>query len=151
MGSLYSCIEFYVKPGEAGKPGTLDIGKRSVTADYLVSWLRWRTTGDKTPGKVFDTVASRRQWRTESQSSFHVIGDVFETVCRGAAASRTELQPHDSAGGRPSLISRRKERHAVVVDPHLLSAHSKGAIGIIRFLAPLTAVSTSSRASPAPH
>ena len=132
--------EFYAKPGEAGKPHTLDMEKGAAEQpNYVVfNGAVGALTGDKAPQvKVGETVRLFvGNGGPNLSSSFHVIGEVFDNVYAegGTLVSQKNVQTTMIPAGGSAIVEFRTEKpgNLVIVDHAIFRAFNKGALGMIK-------------------
>jgi nitrite reductase (NO-forming) len=131
--------EFYVKPGEKGQPGTLDMEKGiDEKPTYVVfNGSVGAVTGDKAlSAKAGETVRLFvGNAGPNLVSSFHVIGEVFDNVYGegGSAISQKNVQTTVVPAGGAAMVEFRAEKPGtlVMVDHSIFRAFNKGALGMI--------------------
>lgn len=136
--------EFYAKPGEAGKPATLDMEKGAAEqpTHVVFNGSVGALTGDKTPEvKVGETVRLFvGNGGPNLSSSFHVIGEVFDNVYGegGSMITQQNVQTTMVPAGGSAIVEFRAEKagNLVIVDHAIFRAFNKGAIGMIKVVGP---------------
>ena len=132
--------EFYAKPGEKGKPQTLDMAKgEAEQPNYVVfNGAVGAMTGDNAPEvKVGESVRLFvGNGGPNLSSSFHVIGEVFDNVYGegGSMVTQRNVQTTMIPAGGSAILEFRAEKagNLVVVDHAIFRAFNKGALGIIK-------------------
>jgi nitrite reductase (NO-forming) len=132
--------EFYAKPGEAGKPHTLDMEKGAAEQpNYVVfNGSVGALTGDNAPQvKAGETVRLFvGNGGPNLSSSFHVIGEVFDNVYGegGTRVTQQNVQTTMIPAGGSAIVEFRTEKpgNLVIVDHAIFRAFNKGALGMIK-------------------
>ncbi len=132
--------EFYAKPGEAGKPHTLDMEKGAAEqpSHIVFNGSVGALTGDKAPQvKVGESVRLFvGNGGPNLTSSFHVIGEVFDNVYGegGSMVTQRNVQTTLIPAGGSAIVEFRAEKagNLVVVDHAIFRAFNKGALGMIK-------------------
>jgi nitrite reductase (NO-forming) len=131
--------EFYVKPGEKGKPATLDMQKGiDEKPSYVVfNGSVGAIAGDRAlQAKVGESIRLFvGNGGPNLVSSFHVIGEVFDNVYGegGSLVSQQNVQTTLIPAGGAAMVEFRAEKPGtlVIVDHSIFRAFNKGALGMI--------------------
>lgn len=132
--------EFYAKPGEPGKPYTLDMEKGTAEQpNYVVfNGSVGALVGDNAPQvKAGETVRLFvGNGGPNLSSSFHVIGEVFDNVYAegGTRITQQNVQTTLIPAGGSAIVEFRTEKpgNLVIVDHSIYRAFNKGALGMIK-------------------
>jgi nitrite reductase (NO-forming) len=132
--------EFYAKPGESGKPATLDMEKGAAEQpNYVVfNGSVGALVGDKAvQAKVGETVRLFvGNGGPNLSSSFHVIGEIFDNVYGegGTMITQKNVQTTMIPAGGSAVVEFRAEKagNLVIVDHAIFRAFNKGALGMIK-------------------
>jgi nitrite reductase (NO-forming) len=133
-----------VKPGEKGKPATLDMQKGiDEKPDYVVfNGSVGAIAGDKAlKAKVGESIRIFvGNGGPNLVSSFHIIGEVFDNVYGegGSMVSQQNVQTTLVPAGGSAIVEFRAEKPGdlVIVDHAIFRAFNKGAIGMINVEGP---------------
>jgi nitrite reductase (NO-forming) len=131
--------EFYVKPGEKGKPATLDMQKG---IDEKPSYVVFNGSVGAIAGDHALQAKAGESIRLfvgnggpNLVSSFHVIGEVFDNVYGegGSRVSQQNVQTTLVPAGGAAIVEFRAEKPGtlVLVDHSIFRAFNKGALGMI--------------------
>jgi nitrite reductase (NO-forming) len=131
--------EFYVKPGEKGKPATLDMQKG---IDERPSYVVFNGSVGAIAGENALKAKAGESIRMfvgnagpNLVSSFHVIGEVFDNVYGegGSMVTQQNVQTTLVPAGGSAIVEFRAEKPGtlVIVDHSIYRAFNKGALGMI--------------------
>ena len=136
--------EFYAKPGEKGKPYTLDMEKGiDERPTYVVfNGSVGALTGDRAlPVGVGESVRLFvGNAGPNLTSNFHVIGEIFDNVYGegGTMVTQRNVQTTLVPAGGSTIVEFRADKpgNLVIVDHAIFRAFNKGALGMIKVSGP---------------
>jgi nitrite reductase (NO-forming) len=131
--------EFYAKPGEAGKPHTLDMEKGAAEQPTHVVFngsVGALTGAGALQAKVGESIRIFvGNGGPNLVSSFHVIGEVFDNVYTegGTDVAQRNVQTTLVPAGGSAIVEFRAEKpgNLVLVDHSIFRAFNKGALGML--------------------